>query len=177
VAPTRIIRPIEVDDAARFLELFARNRDFMRPFDPDRPRSFFTLEVQRERARVAQEKAAADQMWRYVILADDGAVVGTISLENIIRGPAQAADVGYWVDREHNGRGLATRALEALLSEAFGRHGLHRLGASVLPDNLASRRVLERNAFEVIGLARSYLHIGGAWRDHLLYQRLADTSP
>jgi ribosomal-protein-alanine N-acetyltransferase len=84
------------------------------------------------------------------------------------------ADVGYWVDRERNGRGLATRALEALIAEAFGRHGLHRLAAGVLPDNLASRRVLERNGFEVVGLARSYLHIGGAWRDHVLYQRLAD---
>jgi ribosomal-protein-alanine N-acetyltransferase len=173
VAPTPCIRPVEVDDAAAFLDLFLRNREFTRPFDPDRPADFYTLEAQLERARSAREKAAADQMWRYVILDEDGAVAGAISLENIIRGPAQTADIGYWVDRERNGRGLATRALEALIAEAFGPHGLHRLEASVRPENAASRRVLERNGFEVIGLARRYLLLGGEWRDLLLYQRVA----
>jgi ribosomal-protein-alanine N-acetyltransferase len=41
-------------------------------------------------------------------------------------------------------------------------------------DNVASQRVLERNGFERIGLARRYLHVGGDWRDHILFQRTAD---
>jgi ribosomal-protein-alanine N-acetyltransferase len=57
---------------------------------------------------------------------------------------------------------------------AFGSLGLHRLEAGTLVDNPASQRVLEKNGFELVGLARNYLHIGGEWRDHLLYQRTAE---
>jgi RimJ/RimL family protein N-acetyltransferase len=52
--------------------------------------------------------------------------------------------VGYWIDREHWGRGLATRALVALLEEVEERP----LYAYVVPDNVASRRVLEKCGFE-----------------------------
>ena len=57
---------------------------------------------------------------------------------------------------------------------AFGSGRLHRLQAATLVDNHASQRVLEKNAFERIGLARRYLHIGGDWRDHILFQRVAE---
>lgn len=169
------IRAIEPPDAAALTELYIRNRDFLRPFEPDRPPEFFTLAGQRARTLEARAAASADQMHRYVILDDSGAIAGVITLSNIIRGPAQSANVGYWVDRERNGHGLATRALAAVVDEAFDALALHRLDAGVITDNIASRRVVEKNRFELIGLARRYLHLGGLWRDHLLFQRLASS--
>jgi [ribosomal protein S5]-alanine N-acetyltransferase len=97
-------------------------------------------------------------------------------LSNVVRGSFQSANVGYWVDRARNGRGLATRALAAMVEEAFGELALHRLEAGTLVDNVASQRVLENNGFDLIGLARWYLHIGGGWRHHLLYQRTIEDS-
>ena len=76
--------------------------------------------------------------------------------------------------RPANGRGLATRAVAAIVAEAFGPIGLHRVEAGTQPENLASQRVLEKNGFVRIGLAPSYLRIAGEWRDHILYQRVAD---
>ena len=58
--------------------------------------------------------------------------------------------------------------------EAFGPLGLHRLEAGTLIDNIASQRVLERNAFARIGVAVRYLRIAGSWQDHFLYQRTSD---
>ena len=84
------------------------------------------------------------------------------------------ATVGYWVDESRNGRGLAGRALAETVELAFGELELHRLEAGTLLDNAASQRVLRRNAFTEIGVARKHLLIGGAWRDHLLFERLAD---
>lgn len=107
-------------------------------------------------------------------IVSGGAIVGTISLSNVARGFFQSANVGYWIDRAHNGKGLATRALAELVDVAFGELGLHRLEAGTLVDNFASQRVLENNAFERIGLARRYLRIAGEWRDHVLFQRTAD---
>jgi len=63
---------------------------------------------------------------------------------------SRTAVLSYWVDEAHNGRGLCTRAVSAVM------------------------RVFEKNGFERIGLARSYLLIGGEWRDHVLFERVAD---
>ena len=46
---------------------------------------------------------------------------------------------------------------------------LHRIEAACLPENVASMTLLERNGFRREGLARAYLRINGAWRDHVLY--------
>jgi ribosomal-protein-alanine N-acetyltransferase len=162
----RRIRPLTVADAQALAELYSRNRAFLAPFEPERGAAFFTAAEQRARL-------SRDAGHRYAIL-DGDAIAGVIAIQNVVRAAAQAATVGYWVDRERNGRGLASRALAAVCEEAFGPLALHRLQAPVLVDNRVSQRVLERNAFERIGLAREYLHVGGAWRDHLLYQRLRD---
>ena len=169
-----MIRPIELDDAGQLTELCIRNREFLRPFEPDRGERFFTLEGQRERAAHALEEARAGRQFRYVILDDEAHIAGTIGLEHVIRGAAQSATVGYWVDGARNGRGLASRAVAEVVELAAAEHGLHRLQAPVRVDNLASQRVLEKNGFERIGVARGYLRVGGEWRDHLLFQRLLD---
>ena len=57
---------------------------------------------------------------------------------------------------------------------AFQEHGLHRLEAGTLLDNAGSQTVLRRNGFQEIGIAPRYLFIAGDWRDHLLFQRLAE---
>ena len=159
-----MIRPRVEADAEALLALRVANRSFMEPFDPQRGDEFFTLERQLELAR--NESGTA-----YAIL-DDGALAGTITLSNLSRGFFQSANVGYWVDEARNGRGLATQAVADVVERAFGELGLHRLEAGTLVDNVASQRVLERNGFERIGLARSYLLIAGEWRDHLLFQRI-----
>jgi [ribosomal protein S5]-alanine N-acetyltransferase len=162
-----VIRPLAETDARELLLLRIANRAFLEPFDPARPDEFFTLEVQSETARNADGS-------RFAILAGD-AIAGMVSLSNISFGAFKNANVGYWVDQDCNGRGLASHALAEVAEHAFGPLGLHRLEAGTLVDNLASQRVLEKNGFERIGLARNYLHINGAWRDHILFQLIAQS--
>jgi [ribosomal protein S5]-alanine N-acetyltransferase len=166
VEAAQTIRPLVLADAAGLLALRLANREFMAPFDPGRPEEFFTLEAQTEVARNAEGL-------RFAIL-DEGELAGMVALSNVVYDAFRSANLGYWVDARRNGRGLATRAVAAVVEHAFGPLGLHRLQAGTLVDNVASQRVLEKNRFELIGLARNYLHIGGTWRDHLLFQRTAE---
>jgi len=166
VERTQTIRPLALADARDLLALRLANREFMAPFDPVRPDAFFTLEAQTEIARNADGLTFA--------ILDEGELAGLISLSNVVYEAFRSANLGYWVDAKRHGRGLATRAVSALVEHAFGPLGLHRLEAGTLVDNVASQRVLEKNRFERIGLARNYLHIGGVWRDHLLFQRTAE---
>jgi ribosomal-protein-alanine N-acetyltransferase len=162
-----VIRELTASDADELAQLYALNRDFLEPFEPERSEAWFTPAGQRE--RFAHPLAG----WRFAIL-DGGTIAGTISVSDVVRGAFHSAHVGYWVDAARNGRGLATQAVGDVIEFAFGRGRLHRLQAATLVDNHASQRVLEKNAFERIGLARRYLHIGGDWRDHILFQRIAE---
>jgi ribosomal-protein-alanine N-acetyltransferase len=162
-----MIRPLTVDDAAELAALYVVNRDFLAPFEPARDEDFFTAEAQRARL----DRPAGVEWWRWVIL-DGGEIAGLISLSDVLRGALQLANLGYWVDRGRNGRGLASQAVAEVVAFAFGEAGLHRVEAGTLPDNVASQRVLEKNGFERFGLARKLLLIGGEWRDHVLYERI-----
>lgn len=171
--PPVALRPARVDDAGRLARLYAAERDFLAPFEPARSDAYFTEEGQRRQLERDRELRAAGASERFVILAD-GEVVGVLSVAHIVRGPLQSAVIGYFVARAQNGRGIATRAVGQVVEWAFEDAGLHRLEAGTLVDNTASQRVLLRNGFERIGLARRYLHIAGDWRDHILFQRTAD---
>jgi ribosomal-protein-alanine N-acetyltransferase len=127
---------------------------------------FYTIDAQR--IRIAEP---GRHNW---LILDEWDAAGFVGLSNIKRGALQSAVLSYWVDEAHNGRGLCTRAVAEVIEIAFGELALHRLEAGTLVDNFASQRVLEKNGFERIGVARNYLLLGGEWRDHVLFERVAD---
>ncbi len=163
-----MIRLLEAADAEELAALYQANREFLAPFEPTRDDEFYTAEGQLRRI----EQIGPDH-WRWAI-DDDGRIAGTIGLVDVMRGSLQLGNVGYWVDRNHNGRGLATRAVADVVAFAFGEAGLHRLEAGTLPDNVASQRVLEKNGFVRYGYATKLLEIAGDWRDHVLFERVKD---
>ena len=161
----RLLTPADCEEIAA---LYVANREFLAPFEPDRTDEFFTAAFQRKRIDTAGE-----DHWRWGII-DDDRIAGMIVLADVLRGALQVGNVGYWIDRAHNGRGLATAAVADVVAFAFREGELHRLEAGTLVDNHASQRVLEKNGFERFGLARKLLKVNGEWRDHVLFERLAD---
>jgi ribosomal-protein-alanine N-acetyltransferase len=166
------LRPVQPSDAETLARLFSQQRDFLAPYDPERPEAFYTVAGQRAELEQSAIQRQADLRHRFLILLA-GEAVGALSISNLVRGPFQSANLGYWVAQQVNGRGVGTRAVGEACRWAFGEGGLHRLEAGTLTDNVASQKVLERNGFKRIGLAPRYLHIAGEWRDHLLFQRIA----
>ena len=100
---------------------------------------------------------------------DEQTVIGQIHFSGITRGVFHNAQLGYALDARWQKRGLMTEALRVVLAEVFSRSiGLHRVQAAYRPENLRSAAVLERLGFEREGVARDYLFIAGAWRDHVI---------
>jgi ribosomal-protein-alanine N-acetyltransferase len=163
-----VIRPLRPEDGEELAALYAANRDFLAPFEPARPPEFFTAEGQRKRLQLQLE----GETHPFVIL-DGDAIAGTINLFNIVRESLQSGTIGYWVDGARNGRGLATGAVGEIVRYAFDELDLHRVDAATLVDNVTSQRVLEKNDFDRIGLARKFLRIDDDWRDFFLFQRIA----
>ena len=170
---TTRIRLLDPSDSADLAQLYRANRAYLNPYEPTRPGSFFTEAGQNEMAERKLIDWAAGLGAPFVILDDDGAVVGAINLNDVVRGAYQNAHVGYWVSEHASGRGLAKEALHSAAAFAFDFLGLHRLQAATLTGNDRSQAVLLACGFQEFGLAPNYLRIDGEWRDHRLFQLLA----
>jgi ribosomal-protein-alanine N-acetyltransferase len=162
------IRRATAADAQAIFELRLANRAELEPYEPA------SEDAESRWQPEFAHRWVTSGPGKFVILDDDGAVVGGLGLFDIRAIPISSAILGYWVDRAHRGRGLATRAVAEVLDVAFGELNLHRLEAGTRVDNVASQRVLERNGFTLVGLLRRHLLIQGEWHDHLLWERLAD---
>ncbi len=118
---------------------------------------------------VREYEAGTAARWVILLRGDaEPEVVGTCNLGHIARGPFRACTMGYQVARRHEGRGLMTEAVGAVVDFAFRELRLHRVMANYRPENHRSARLLERLGFVKEGYARDYLFIDGAWRDHVL---------
>ncbi|WP_337100655.1 GNAT family N-acetyltransferase [Paenibacillus sp. YIM B09110] len=169
------LRNIKAEDAASLHDLRLRNRSFLQPFEPIREEKHFTLEGQQSEIAVNIRDAIDDKAYIYgVFAAETDELVGRIALTGIARGPAQHANVGYFIDQRHNGKGYATLAVSLCVAKAFDELGLHRVQAGVMPRNMRSRRVLEKAGFRLEGLAERYININGVWEDHHLFAITSD---
>ncbi|GGG72640.1 GNAT family N-acetyltransferase [Paenibacillus radicis (ex Gao et al. 2016)] len=173
---TIYLRYLIKEDAAALLDIKLRNRQFFQPFEPIRDESHFTLAVQEQEIAGGIEAAANDQSYTFgIFLQATDELIGRIALTGIARGPFQNAYLGYFVDRQHNGKGYATAAVSLCVEKAFSELGLHRVQAGVMPRNTASIRVLEKAGFRHEGLSQHYLKINGAWEDHEQFAITADS--
>lgn len=169
------VRPLQQSDWEAVGEAYRRNREHLAPWDPDRPESFWSDAGQAE--DVARQVAAAEEGRTFSYLMTYGEqVVGRGMITNIVRAHMLSAVVGYWIDHQYQGRGLATAMTGFLVQEAT-ELGLHRLEAGTMIENVASQRVLEHNGFTRIGVAERLLFIQGEWRDHVLFQRILHDRP
>jgi RimJ/RimL family protein N-acetyltransferase len=149
--------------APAFLDPDVGGEAGMPPFGADDLRVFVT--------HLMPEFMATGRLAPYVIEVD-GEVLGGISLHHFDDG-RRSIEVGYWLYPHARGRGLAGRAVEALVEWAFA-NGVRRVEAVVRLENEASNRVLERLGFRREGVKRRLLRYRGGWADATLFARLAD---
>jgi ribosomal-protein-alanine N-acetyltransferase len=118
---------------------------------------------------VARWIRAADPRRRRRLLVcrrGDGAIVGVVNLNEIVRGAFHSAYLGYYGFTPHAGRGYMAQGLALVVGHAFRRLGLHRLEANIQPGNRASRELVRRLGFAREGFSPRYLKIAGRWCDH-----------
>ena len=126
---TTVTRLLSVDNAEEMLAVLTQNREFIGSSGPQRTEDFFTVQAQRADLESALEAYQRETMVPLAILDEDARLIGRININNITRGAAQSATVGYWVSQSHNGRGFASAALADVIDIAFKELHLHRLQA------------------------------------------------
>jgi ribosomal-protein-alanine N-acetyltransferase len=165
------LRPVQVKDAAVWRETRVRNAAWLRPWEPTNPetplyRSSLGPYIAMARTMRREARQGLTLPW---VITYGGRFAGQLTVGSVIWGSARSAQVGYWIDEACAGRGVTPTALAMAVDHCFFVVGLHRVEATIRPENHASRRVVEKLGFREEGLRRRSLHIDGLWRDHLCY--------
>ncbi|MEI4487665.1 GNAT family protein [Frigidibacter sp. MR17.14] len=160
-------------DFRAWTSLRSQSEAFLKPWEPAWAEDHLSRRAFTHRVYwAARAEAQGSALPMFLIARDTGTLVGAITLDNIRRGPAQSGTLGYWVGEPHARKGYMREAIRAVVHHAFMRLDLSRIEAACLPENAASRGVLERAGFKYEGVAQSYLQINGRWRNHVLYSNL-----
>jgi ribosomal-protein-alanine N-acetyltransferase len=175
-----LLRPYKRGDARAWSEVRIANQAWLAPWEAAPPGPWSEMNSTRAYGYVYQDmKRAArrgDSMPFAVCLREGGheRLVGHLNLGNIVRRAFSSAYAGYWVDARVAGRGVIPTALALAVDHAFGPGGLHRIEVNIRPENVPSRRVVEKLGFREEAYHQRYMHIDGSWRDHLGYAMTND---
>ncbi|GAB3820369.1 GNAT family protein [Tessaracoccus terricola] len=154
------IRPPVPSDLAAHREAVARSLADLNPWSPSEPDVLVDILA----------RQSENYTTRLVICEDDGGIVGTVNISNIVRRRFQNASLGYESYRPYSGTGLMTEGMGLVVAHALAPEpeglGLHRLEVNVRPENVRSIAMARRLGFRHEGFTPRMLFLDGAWRDH-----------
>lgn len=156
--------PVE-HDRNEFIALRAQGRAHLEPWEPLPPPGFDPFGDDSFDREMECRQLKEQERW-LITRRVDGVIVGRLAITAIERGPFMNGRFGYWIGAGFTGLGYMTEALRLGLRRSFTTLGLHRVEANIQPQNLASRRAVEKAGFRLEGYSPKYLEIRGEWADH-----------
>lgn len=167
------LRPPGHNDFRAWAGLRSDSETFLKPWEPTWAKDHLSRKAFTNRVYWAQRSISnGTAMPLFIVRRDDNGLLGAITLDHIKRGPAQSGITGYWIGEPFARQGYMREAIQAVVHHAFTALDLSRIEAGCLPENTASRRLLEQCGYKYEGVAQSYLQINGRWRNHVLYANL-----
>lgn len=133
---------VQVGHRSAVLAFELENRDYFATLISDRGDEYFAQLTERHNELLAEQDAGTTAC--YVLVEEDGTVVGRFNLYRIHDG---AAEVGYRIAERIAGHGIATAVVQKLCQLAIAEHGLSTLRAATSDHNIASQRVLLKAGF------------------------------
>jgi len=157
--------------AAALYTLVDQNRDYLKEWLP-------WLDATTEQQHVAAYiKSAVAQMadgrGLTCLVVLQAKIVGVVSY-NSIDSSTKTGSIGYWLDKDHNGKGLMTKSVEKLIEIGFGELGLRKVEIRCAVGNTKSRSIPERLGMKEEGVIRNTENLYGRYVDHVVYGMMRD---
>jgi ribosomal-protein-serine acetyltransferase len=157
------LRSLEPEDAEVLFAVIEADRERLRRWfpwvdptvSPAEPRAFI------ERSRASENDVEAIGIW---VKSD---LVGTIGMR--VDPMSNQGEIGYWLAKSFEGRGLVTKSCRALIDHGLRELGLHRIEIKAAPDNVRSRAVAERLGFTKEAQLREAGLAAGGYHDLVVY--------
>jgi ribosomal-protein-alanine N-acetyltransferase len=167
------LRPPQHSDYGEWAQLRRQSQGFLTPWEPTWAEDHLTKKSYANRVYWAQRSINnGHALPLFLIRRGDQALLGAVTMDPVRRGPSQTGTCGYWIGEAFARNGYMQEGLKALVHHAFTEMDLSRIESACLPENVASRGVLEKCGYKYEGVAQSYLQINGRWRNHVLYANI-----
>ena len=164
-----VIRSLEPSDAEAVFALVEANRRHLRPW---MPWEINTRSAADSRAFIARSLASEHDVEGNGIWVD-GALAGSMGMR--VDPMNDAAEIGYWIAKPFEGRGLITRGARRFVEHGFSERGLHRIEIRAAVANGRSRAVAVRLGFREEATLREALKTTAGYLDVVVYAMLAES--
>ncbi len=171
-----ILRLPTFADYESWVLLRKKSENFLNKWEPEKDSNFYSKYFFTKRVNWAKKNFVKKTVLHlFLFLRTNNQLVGGITLDNIRFGPFKSATLGYWIGEEFSKKGIMTEGLKSLIVYANKDMGISRIEAATLPNNVPSRRLLEKCNFKYEGVGQFYLQISGKWQHHILYANISDS--
>lgn len=166
-----ILQIISPNYAEQVLNFYENNMDIFEPYEPTRPDNFYTKSYQKALLTCEYNAVIKLQNVRFWVFKKDDPdkIIGTVSFSNIQPYIYSSCNIGYKFDKNYQHQGFALESLNKLIEVIFNDYNLHRIKAYIMPNNIPSKKLIERAGFTLEGIARKNIFIREIWEDHEQY--------
>ena len=166
------LRPLRRSDARWLQQTLMRDRAWLGRWEATLPGHHLPVDARGLISALLQQQRKGNGL--AFVIEFDRRPVGQLNVANILRGSVSSATIGYWIASEFAGKGIMPVAVALCIDHMFDQEGLHRIEIDIRPENEASLRVVEKLKLRQEGLKERFIHIDGAWRDHMVFAVTAE---
>ena len=169
-----LLRTLDSEYASSVCEFYQRNYDWLIRWEPNISKQFLLVEAMAKfmQADIKSMLSGISIRYWFSLKTSPDTILGSVNFQNIRRGAFKSCQIGYKIDKNFTGLGLASEAVRCAISSLFVDEQLHRIESIIATDNLASIRLSESLGFLKEGLSRDYANIDGVWKDCYQYSLL-----
>jgi len=152
-------------------QLVNQNRDFLKDWLPWLDDNTKPKDTEEFIKSAASQMAEGRGLTCLIFFQDN--LVGTVSY-NTIEPSTRTGSIGYWLDKDHNGKGIMTKCVEKLIEIGFRELALKKVEIRCAVGNTKSRSIPERLGLKEEGAIRNAENLYGRYVDHVVYGLLKD---
>ena len=167
-----LLRPLEEQDLESMFGVIKNNPNlpYYMTWEPHKD-----LSETIEHYKITKKRQDEGELVRWGIFLENQ-FIGIISLEGIERfcrkWKTGKAELGYWLDPEFHKQGIMTEAGTVVLGFGFSQLDLHKITVGCVLENEASKKVIEKLGFRLVGTEKDHHFYDGRWWDHPRYEMI-----
>ena len=153
--PRLLLRNLKVSDASALFEIISLNKNSLKDYFPFTVQGNSSVMDARAFIRVRNREAKSGESFTAgIFLKENKQLLGLVSLKHI-NWRVPKCEMGYFIDKKQQGKGLCTEATNANCAYSFDVLKMAKISLRIEPVNIASKRIAEKCGFTFIGLAKN----------------------
>jgi ribosomal-protein-alanine N-acetyltransferase len=174
-----LLKPLNHDSAPLVLAFYEENKELFEPWEPIRNHNFYTLPYQIAFLTAEHNQITDGKLIRFWVFLKGRPeeLIGTVCFQNLLKEPYYSCSLGYKFSKKYLNQGYAMESIQKCIEIIFSEFHMHRIDAYIMPDNIASLKLINRLSFQFEGACHSFAKINGYWTDHMRYALINDCEP